>query len=113
MEATIQEFPDFLVGVPESDQKAILPELEEMKAAWEAEDGLVPQAALKELFQMSRQAAGLLPARYGLTEYRFFDKNWYSMRECKALHQLKRPSGAGGHKVARMVSDCLDDARRD
>lgn len=109
--ATAQEFPNFLKGVAEEDQKAILPELEEMKAAWDAEEGLVPRAALKEIFQMSDQAAGALPGRYGLTEYVFWDKKWYSMRECKALHKLKRPSGFKGHSVARMVGDCFDDAR--
>ena len=113
MEATVQEFPDFLAGVAESDQKAILPELDEMKTAWESEDGLVPAAAMKELFQMSKQAAHALPGRYGLTEYLFFDKKWYSMRECKALHALKRPSGAGGHKISAMVRDVLEDARKD
>ena len=110
--ATLQ-FPNFLEGVPESDQKAILPELEEMKVAWEAEDGLVPQAALKEIFKMSHQGASALPGRYGLTEYRFFDKNWYSKRECEALHKLKRHTGGKGHNMAAMVRDCLDDARKD
>ena len=106
-------FPNFLENVPESDQEAILPELDEMKVAWEAEDGLVPKAALKEIFQMSQQAAHALPGRYGLTEYRFFDKNWYSKREVEALHKLKRHTGGKGHNMAAMVRDVLDDARKD
>lgn len=113
MDTATLTFPNFLEGVPESDQREILPELEEMKVAWEAEEGLVPQAALKEIFGVSRQAADRLPGKYGLTEYRFFDKNWYSKRECEALHRLKRESGGKGHNMAAMVRDCLDDARKD
>ena len=106
-------FPDFLEQVPESKQKEILPELEEMKVAWDAEEGLVPQAALKEIFQMSRQAAHRLPGKYGLTEYRFFEKNWYSKRECEALHKLVRQTGSKGHSIAAMARDVFDDARKE
>lgn len=110
--ATLQ-FPNFLEGVPESDQKAILPELEEMKVAWDAEDGLVPKAALKEIFKMSHQSAHQLPGKYGLTEYRFFGKDWYSKREVEALHKLKRQTGGKGHSIAAMARDVFDDARKD
>ena len=111
MQAAVQEFPNFLEGVPVSDQPALLPELEEMKDAWTAEDGLVPAAALKEIFQISKQAAHRIPARYALTEYEFFDKKWYSMREVKALSKIKRTSGGEGRQIASMVRDCLSDAR--
>tara|TARA_B100000519_G_C14105692_1_gene373259 strand:+ start:197 stop:538 length:342 start_codon:yes stop_codon:yes gene_type:complete len=111
MQSAVQEFPNFLEGVPVTEQPAILPELEEMKEAWTAEDGLVPAAALKEIFQISKQAAHKLPARYALTEYEFFDKKWYSMREVKALRNVKRTNGSEGRKIASMVRDCLDDAR--
>ena len=113
MAASTLTFPDFLDQVPASEQDAILPELEEVKVAWDAEDGLVPKAALKEIFQMSQQAAHQLPGKYGLTEYRFFGKDWYSKRECEALHKLKRETGGRGHNIARMVRDVLDDARKD
>ena len=111
MEATVQEFPNFLEGIPVTEQPAIMPELEEMKDAWSAEDGLVPAAALKEIFQISKQAAARIPGKYALTEYEFFDKKWYSMREVKALAKVKRTSGGQGKQIARMVRDVLDDAR--
>lgn len=111
MQAAVQEFPNFLEGVPVSDQPAILPELEEMKEAWTEEEGLVPAVALKEIFQISKQAASRIPAKYALTEYEFFDKKWYSMREVKALSKVKRTSGGEGRQIARMVRDVLDDAR--
>lgn len=88
-----------------------MPELEEMKDAWTAEDGLVPAAALKEIFQISKQAASRIPGKYALTEYEFFDKKWYSMREVKALSKVKRTSGGQGKQIARMVRDVLDDTR--
>lgn len=111
MEATVQDFPNFLEGVTSEEAQDLLPEIAEMKSAWDEEDGLVPAAALGELFGISKQAAYQLPVRYGLSEWTFFNKKWHSMREVKALHKLKRNTGAGGHKMAQMVRDCLDDAR--
>ena len=111
MATAVQEFPNFLEGVPLTEQPAILPELEEMREAWEAEDGLVPAAALKEIFQVSRQAAHNIPGKYALTEYEFFEKKWYSLREVKLLSKVKRTSGGGGKQIASMVRDVLDDAR--
>jgi len=108
MEATI-EFP-FAAQVESSDP-AMMVELREMNDAWQSEGGLVPAAALGEIFGMHREGGRKLPARYGLTEYKFLGKKWYSMTEVKALHKIERPSGFKGHSVARMVSDCLDDAR--
>lgn len=108
MEATI-EFP-FAEQIESSDP-AMMVELREMNDAWQSEGGLVPAAALGEIFGMHREGGRKLPARYGLTEYVFLGKKWYSMTEVKALHKIERPSGFKGHSVARMVTDCLDDAR--
>ena len=60
MEATVQDFPDFLEGVTSAEAQDLLPEIAEMKSAWEEEDGLVPRAALGELFGISKQAASNL-----------------------------------------------------
>ncbi len=111
MSSAVVEFP-FAKDLEAADE-AILPELTEMNETWKAENGLVPAAALKEVFQISRQAADKLPGKYGLTEYIFFGKRWYSRAEVEALHKLERPSGFKGHNMAAMVRDCLDDARKD
>ena len=77
------------------------------------EEGLVPKAALKEIFQVSQQAASSFPKRYGLTTWQFFGKDWFSMREVKALHAIQRPQGFQGHSMANMVRDAISDARKD
>ena len=111
MEAVQTPFP-FAEGIEGSDSETIA-ELREMNDVWQAENGLVPKAALKELFGISNQAASLLPGRYGLTEYEFLGKKWYSRIECERLHATRRPTGYQGHNMAAMVRDCLDDARKD
>ena len=105
------EFP-FAKDLEAADE-AMLPELTEMNETWKAENGLVPAAALKEIFQISKQAAHKLPGKYGLTEYNFFDKKWYSRAEVEALHKMERPAGFKGSSMAAMGRDCLDDARKD
>ena len=111
MEAVQTPFP-FAEGI-EGNDPSIVAELREMNTVWKHENGLVPKAALKELFGISRQAAADLPGRYGLTEYMFMEKKWYSRIECEKLHASKRASGAAGHNMAALVRDCLDDARKD
>tara|TARA_B100000676_G_scaffold276938_1_gene298227 strand:- start:1022 stop:1375 length:354 start_codon:yes stop_codon:yes gene_type:complete len=106
------EFP-FAESLPKTDDPAIMSEIKEMKEAWELEDGLVPKAALKEIFGVSQQAASQYPKRYNLKEWNFFGKSWYSMNEVKALHGIKRPTGYQGHNTASLVRDCLSDARKD
>ena len=108
MEATL-EFP-FAAQVESSDP-AMMAELREMNDAWQAEGGLVPAAALGELFGVHTEVGRRMPGKYGLTEYKFLGKKWYSMTEVKALHKIERPSGFQGHSVAKMVGDVLDDAR--
>ncbi len=111
MEVVQTPFP-FAEGIEGSDPD-IVAELREMNDVWCEENGLVPKAALKEIFGISQQAASDLPGRYGLTEWIFLGKKWYSRIECEKLHRSKRASGAAGHSMAAMVRDCLDDARKD
>mgnify|MGYP007063718066 FL=1 len=111
MEAVQTPFP-FAEGIEGSDSETIA-ELREMNEAWQAENGLVPRAALKQLFGISDTAAASLPGKYALTEYDFLGKKWYSRIECERLHASKRPTGYQGHNMAAMVRDCLDDARTD
>jgi hypothetical protein len=111
MEVVQAPFP-FAEGI-EGNDPSIVAELREMNEVWQAENGLVPKAALKQLFGCSHQAAGDLPGRYALTEWIFLGKKWYSRIECEKLHRSKRASGAAGHSMAAMVRECLDDARKD
>jgi hypothetical protein len=109
--ATI-EFP-FADSLEKTDDPSILAEVKQMKVISNQEDGLVPKVALKEIFQVSQQAASEFPKRYGLTTWQFFGKDWYSMREVKALHKIERPRGFKGHSMANMVRDAISDARKD
>ena len=106
------EFP-FAESMPASTDPAIMEEVKEMQNAWQNEGGLVPQAALPEIFGVSQQAASAYPKRYDLQRWTFFGKLWLSMNEVKALHGIKRPTGYAGHSTAAMVRDCLSDARKD
>lgn len=101
---------DFFGSVLEEDDELGV-EITEWREAFEAEGSLVPKSACHTMFSMSRQAWSEMPGRYGLTEYIFFGKKWYSSREIKALYKLKRASGGEGKKLASIVRDCLDDAR--
>ena len=109
--ATI-EFP-FAETLEKTNDPQILAEVKEMRVISNQEEGLVPKAALKEIFQVSQQAASLFPKRYGLTTWQFFGKDWFSMREVKALHAIQRPQGFQGHSMANMVRDAISDARKD
>jgi hypothetical protein len=106
------EFP-FAESMPASSDPAIMDEVKEMQQIWQDQGGLVPQAALKEIFGVSRQAAERYPTRYNLRRWTFFGKMWLSMNEVKALHNIERPTGYAGHNTAKMVRDCLSDARKD
>tara|TARA_E500000081_G_scaffold100610_1_gene101754 strand:- start:520 stop:873 length:354 start_codon:yes stop_codon:yes gene_type:complete len=106
------EFP-FAESMPASSDPAIMDEVKEMEQIWEDQGGLVPKAALPQIFGVSQQAAYTYPKKYNLREYTFFKKTWLSMNEVKALHGIRRPSGFKGHSTAAMVRDCLSDARKD
>ena len=110
-EAVQTPFP-FAEAIEGSDSDTIA-ELREMNEVWQEENGLVPRAALKQIFGISQQAASQLPGKYGLTEYDFLGKKWYSRIECERLYNSERPTGYQGHNMAAMVRDCLDDARKD
>jgi hypothetical protein len=99
--------------MPASSDPAIMEEVSAMQQIWQDQGGLVPQAALKEIFGVSQQSANAYPKRYNLRRWEFFNKQWLSMNEVKALHGIKRPSGYAGHSTAAMVRDCLSDARKD
>lgn len=101
---------DFFEGVLEEDDELGV-EIKEWRAAHEAEGSLIPNVACHTMFSMSRQAWERMPGKYGLTEYEFFGKKWYSSREIKALYKLKRQSGGEGKKLASIVRDVLQDAR--
>jgi len=111
MDVTL-EFP-FAEQLPKSDDPAVISEVKEMSDVWSDEGGLVPRAAMGELFNVSRQAGEQYAGRYGLKTWTFFGKVWLSMNEVKALHKIKRPTGFQGHSTAKMVRDCLADARKD
>ena len=101
---------DFFEGVLEDDDELGV-EIKEWREAHEAEGSLIPNVACHTMFSMSRQAWERMPGKYGLTEYEFFGKKWYSSREIKALYKLKRASGGEGKKLASIVRECLADAR--
>ena len=109
--ATI-EFP-FAETLEKTNDPQILAEVKEMKVVSNQEDGLVPKVAMAEIFGVTQQAASAFPKRYGLTTWQFVGKDWYSMREVKALHGKKRPQGFKGHSMANMVRDAISDARKD
>lgn len=104
---------DFFADVKDEDDQALTPELLELFDVWKDEGGLIPNAACPGLFKMSKQAWSFIPGRYGLTEYKFLGKKWYSRKEVEALHKTKRSRGKKGADTAQMVRDCLEDVRRD
>ena len=112
MQEAVLEFP-FAESLPESSDPAIMEEVSAMQQIWQDQGGLVPKAALPEIFGVTRQAAERYPRKYNLASWEFFGKQWLSMNEVKALHGIKRPSGYAGHSTAAMVRDCLSDARKD
>lgn len=110
--ADVIEFP-FAESLPKSEDPAIMSEVREMQNAWDEHGGLVPKAALPQIFGVSQQAAYAYPKKYNLRQWTFFKKTWLSMNEVKALHGIRRPSGFKGHSTAAMIRDCLSDARKD
>ena len=63
MQEAVLEFP-FAESMPESSDPAIMEEVTAMQQIWQDQGGLVPKAALPEIFGVTRQAAERYPRKY-------------------------------------------------
>jgi phosphoribosyl-AMP cyclohydrolase len=100
-EITLDQFSD------EAEALGLKEELSQWKAAFEAENGLVPVAAMEEILGVSRQRVWQLEKKYLWKKFTFFNKAFYSRRQMEEFKKLDR----SGHRpsLPKVAQDCLAD----
>ena len=88
----LAEFMDDSKSLPAE----IAEELEAMKADWDSENGLIMNAAVPGILQMSKQNWYKLRENYGFKKYTHFGKDFFSRRELEKFYSLRRADGVQG-----------------
>ena len=101
-EITLDQFSD------EAKALGLEEEYDQWKAAFKAEDGLVPVAAMEEILGVSRQRVWQLEKKYLWKKFTFFNKAFYSRNQMEEFTNRFRPKGRPS--LSTVVSDCLSDA---
>jgi hypothetical protein len=111
-----QMLPDIFEGLPvnEDDWPAEIKEdLKLYAKAHTEEGGLIPSAACRHIFGVSRQRWHAMCKEYMFKTWTLFDKKWFSANQLKQFHKLDRSEYGGkgkGVDMAAMARDCLADA---
>lgn len=74
----------------------VLEEMEAMKVDWDSENGLILNAAVPGILQMSKQNWYECRKNYGFVIYRHFEKDFFSRRELEKFYKLRRQDGVQG-----------------
>ena len=101
-EVTLDQFSD------EAKALGLEEEYDQWKAAFKAEDGLVPVAAMEGILGVSRQRVWQLEKRYLWKKFTFFNRAFYSRKQMEEFTNRFRPKGRPS--LSKVASDCLSDA---
>ncbi len=97
---------DLLTGVPVKDSnlnEEELAQVDEFVALQVEHDGLLLNAVIPELLQVSRQRWHQIRKEYEFVSWDFFGHTWYSRKQIEDFSKLDRSSGRGRPSLAKVV----------
>ena len=86
----------------------ILEEMNAMKADWDSENGLIMNAAVPGILEMSKQNWYKCRKNYDFVVYRHFEKDFFSRRELEKFYSLRRQNGVQGRGRVS-IKDCWNE----
>ena len=99
---------DLLSGLAEQKSSMSPSELEKLEkfVALTAEhNGLILQAVIPELLQVSRQRWHVLRKKYEFQSWEFFGHRWFSRKQIEDFSKLDRSSGRGRPSLSRILDE--------
>jgi len=87
-------------------------ELERFAEAFKAENGLVPNAAVPGILQMTKSNWYKVRGNYKFKMFSFYDKDWFSRNQIEDFYKLRRAKGVQGRgrvSLKEMWNDAVDD----
>ena len=100
-ELSLDQFADENVSL------GLTEEYTQWRAAFKAEKGLVPVAAMEQILGVSRQRVWQLEKKYLWKKFTFFNKAFYSRKQMEEFADLDRSSHRPS--LSKVVQDCLSD----
>lgn len=99
---------DLLTGIAEQESSLDESELEKVKEfmALQAEhNGLLLNAVVPELLQVSRQRWHQMRGQYDFQSFEFFGHTWFSVNQIEAFSKKDRSSGRGRPSLVKIVAE--------
>ena len=81
--------------------------LKNFKADFQEHNGLIPNASVPALLNVSRQRWDQLREKYGFWSAEYFDKTWFSRQQLEDFYKVQRKTGAPAHNVAKVLKTLL------
>ena len=110
---TVETEFEFLKDLPQRDSDwpdGLVNEIKSYTAAFKEHKGLIPQSAVPDLLQVSKQRFFQLRKKYEFWNAKYFGKQWYSRVQLQAFHKVNRKDGQPGHDVGKILKCILRDA---
>ena len=112
MEATADLEFDFLADLPQREDEwpeELRNEISAYTTEFQAHDGLILQAVVPDLLQVSKQRFHQLKKEYDFQSWDFFGKTWYSRRQLEEFHKVNRKQGQPGHDVSKILKTLIKE----
>ncbi len=103
---------DLLTGLAEQDSSIGADELaqvDEFVALTKEHKGMILNAVVPELLQVSRQRWHNLRKEYGFQSWEMFGKTWYSRKQLERFSKIDRSSGVGRPSLLKIWNETRDD----
>ncbi len=103
---------DLLTGLAEQESSMCVDELaqvDEFVALTKEHKGLILNAVVPELLQVSRQRWHDLRKEYGFESWEMFDKTWYSRKQLERFAKLNRSKGGGRPSLRKIWDEAKTD----
>lgn len=97
---------DLLTGLAEQEScfdSAELEKVEEFQALYREHNGLLLNAVIPELLQVSRTRWKQLRSQYDFQSFDFFGHIWFSRKQVEDFSRLDRSSGRGRPSLRKII----------